>query len=470
MTLFWGEFMSGKLVETIKVYLDRRMIKMLLLGFSSGFPYLLVFGTFNLWLKDAGVSLAAIGLFSLAKAPYSLKWLWSPLVDRVKLPLFHKLGRRRGWALFAQIALFFSLWGMAVTNPVFHPWHMAIFAFLTVVASATQDIVLDAYRIESFNNREQGAGVAIFVLGYRIGAMFSGAGALFLAAIMPWSDVYKIMALGAVVGIVTILFSDEAKTIDTLCLHSENKTLWQRGKCFLKNALYNPLADFMKRSNWLWVLIFIFLYRMSDAYIAPMAYPFYDDMGFSKIQIATIIKVYGVLATIGGTLLGGMMVNRIGIVKSLLWCGILQGLSNLIFVWQAYVGNNIYVLTLTISVENISGGMGTAAFVAYLSALCNVNYTATQYALLSSFMSFARDVFAATSGFAVSFLSWQMFFVATSLMSLPALGILWYLAKKRSLGLSLDLVRHSGIDKITDTVGQNGSKPSGKAHRPRKSN
>ena len=218
-----------KWIEAAKVYCDRRMLKMLLLGFSSGFPYLLVFGTFNLWLKDAGVSLAAIGLFSLAKAPYSMKWLWSPIVDRVKLPLFWRLGRRRGWALCSQIGLLFALLGMSITNPALNPWHMAVFAFLTVVASATQDIVLDAYRIESFNNREQGAGVAVFVLGYRFGSIFSGAGALFMAAVMSWENVYKIMALGALVGIVTILLSKEPKEVDVLRPRGEKKSFWQRG-------------------------------------------------------------------------------------------------------------------------------------------------------------------------------------------------------------------------------------------------
>ena len=459
-----------KWIEAAKVYCDRRMLKMLLLGFSSGFPYLLVFGTFNLWLKDAGVSLAAIGLFSLAKAPYSMKWLWSPIVDRVKLPLFWRLGRRRGWALCSQIGLLFALLGMSITNPALNPWHMAVFAFLTVVASATQDIVLDAYRIESFNNREQGAGVAVFVLGYRFGSIFSGAGALFMAAVMSWENVYKIMALGALVGIVTILLSKEPKEVDVLRPRGDKKSFWQRGIRFLKNALYNPLADFMTRPHWLLILVFVFLYRMSDAYIAPMAYPFYDDMGFSKIQIASIIKVYGIIATIAGTLLGGLLVSRYGIIKSLLWCGVLQGISNLIFVWQAYAGNNIYVLMLTISVENISGGMGTAAFVAYLSALCNVAYTATQYALLSSFMSLARDVFAATSGFVVTAVSWPMFFVLTSFMSVPALLILLYLAKKRSFGVPSDFIWHSRVDEVADAVGQDGTEPSGKAHLPRKSN
>lgn len=419
-------------IESTKVYFDRRMLAMLLLGFSSGFPYLLVFGTFSLWLKDAGVSLAAIGLFSLAKTPYSLKWLWSPIVDRVKLPVFWRLGRRRGWALFAQICLFFALLGMSVTNPALHPWHMAVFAFLTVVASATQDIVLDAYRIESFSNREQGAGVAVFVLGYRFGTIFSGAGALFMAAVMSWENVYKVMALGALVGMVTILCSREHKEAQIITAKAENLSIGRRIAVFMKNAVYDPLADFAKRKHWLLILVFVFLYRMSDAYMAPMAYPFYDDMGFSKIEIASVIKVYGVIATIIGTLLGGILVSRYGIVKSLLWCGLLQGASNLAYVWLAYAGHDIYVLMATISIDNISGGLGTAAFVAYLSSLCNVAYTATQYALLSSFMSLARDVFAATSGFVAAAMSWSAFFILTAFMALPALLILLYLAHKQS--------------------------------------
>ncbi len=423
--------MLKRWINAAKIYADIRMLKMILLGFSSGFPYLLVFGTFNLWLKDAGVSLAAIGLFSLAKTPYSLKWLWSPIVDRINLPLFGRLGRRRGWALFSQIALFLSLFGMAITNPALNPWHMAVFAFLTTVSSATQDIVLDAYRIESFNNREQGAGVAVFVLGYRLGSIFSGAGALFLAAVISWEDVYKIMALGSLVGIITILLSKEPQS-EKYVSSSIGQPFIKRAIGFIKRAVYSPLADFIKRPHWFGILVFVFLYRMSDAYIAPMAYPFYDDMGFSKIEIASIIKIYGTLATIAGTLLGGIMVSRLGIIKSLFWCGILQGISNLVFVWQAHAGHNIYVLMTTISIENISGGLGTAAFVAYLSSLCNLSYTATQYALLSSFMSLARDVFAATSGFVASSISWSVFFVLTSLMSIPALIILYYLTKKQN--------------------------------------
>lgn len=422
--------MLQRWLKAIEVYGDKRMLIMMLLGFSSGFPYLLVFGTFSLWLKDAGVSLAAIGLFSLAKAPYSFKWLWSPIVDRVRLPLFNRLGRRRGWALFAQIWLMAAIWGMAVTNPALNPVNMAVFAFLMVVASATQDIVLDAYRIESFNNREQGAGVAVFVLGYRFGTLFSGAGALFLAAVMSWEDVYKIMSLGAVVGMITILCAKKEHQPEPE-EHKEKRGWWERGVNFLKKSVVAPLADFMKRPKWFVILLFVFLYRMTDAYMAPMAYPFYDDMGFTKIEIASIIKLFGVMATIGGTLVGGVLVNRYGIVRSLLFCGILQGLTNMSFVWQAYAGHDLSVLMITISLDNIAAGMGTAAFVAYLSSLCNKEYTATQYALLSSFMSLARDIFAATSGFLAAAVSWPVFFWLTSFMVVPSLLLLAYMVKTR---------------------------------------
>lgn len=416
-------------LNSLKVYYNRKMLVMILLGFASGFPLLLVFGTLSLWLKDSAMPLAMIGLFSLVKTPYSFKWLWSPIIDQVRLPFFSKLGRRRGWALFTQIWLLIAIWAMSVVDPAQAPITLAILAFLMVVASASQDIVLDAYRIESFGNREQGAGVAVFVLGYRMGALFSGAGALFLASVMSWGDVYKIMSVGAIVGMVTILCSSEpAKSKKVKA--KKYKGNWRvRLTKFMERAVYNPFNDFIKRPNWLLVLLFVFLYRMSDAYMGPMAYPFYDDMGFTKVEIASVTKIFGVIATVIGTLIGGLVVSRMGIVKALMFCGILQGLSNLIFVAQAYAGHDTAMLMVTISVENISGGMGTAAFVAYLSSLCNISYTATQYAILSSLMSLARDVFAATSGFLAMAVSWPVFFVITTLMAVPGLALLFVLTK-----------------------------------------
>lgn len=411
--------------KAISIYFDKRTIVMSLLGFSSGFPLLLVFGTLNLWLKDAAVPLSLIGIFSLVKTPYSFKWLWSPIVDRYRLPLFCRLGRRRGWAVFTQILLFFGILGMASIDPGTHSLYMAVMAVFVAFASASQDIVLDAYRIESYKDKEQGAGAATFVFGYRIGVLFSGAIALFLASELSWNTVYIIMSFGAVVGMITILCSKEPREdIKPKIAHGPLKA---RISNFVRTAVVNPFNDFMKRQNWKIILLFIFLYKMSDAYVGPMAFPFYDDMGFSKIEIASVSKLYGVIATIIGSVIGGVIVARYGLIKSLVICGIFQCVSNLMFAIQAEVGYNIYMLMLTISIENISGGMATTAFVAYLSSLCNVLYTATQYALLSSLMSLARDVFAATSGFMAEYFTWTEFFVITAVMGLPGLLIIPWL-------------------------------------------
>ena len=425
----------SKWLKASKVYLDKRMMVMSCLGFSSGFPLLLVFGTLNLWLKDSGVSYALIGVFSLVKTPYSLKWAWSPIVDRVRLPAFCALGRRRGWAVFTQLMLFFGILGMASVDPAEDIYIMAALAVFVAFASASQDIVLDAYRIENFSDEEQGAGAATFVFGYRLGVLFSGAIALFLAEGLSWGTVYVIMSFGALIGITTILCVKEPVDEENIKLKKLRGDFRQRVSLFMSTAVIKPFADFMEKHNWKFILTFIFLYKMSDAYVGPMAYPFYDDMGFSKIEIASISKIYGVIATIAGSFIGGLIVSRMGLLRALLVCGIFQGISNLMFVGQAYAGHNIYMLMVTISVENISGGMATTAFVAYLSSLCNVMYTATQYALLSSLMSLARDMFAATSGFMVERVSWQMFFIVTTVMALPGLMMIVYMIKEEAAKL-----------------------------------
>ncbi len=412
-------------IKSLKIYFDRRMMVMLFLGFVSGLPFLLVSSTLSLWLKDAGISLAAIGMFALVKSPYSFKWLFSPLIDQLNLPIFSRLGRRRGWAVFIQLLLMGSLLAMSFTNPANSTSLFVFLVFLAALFSASQDIVLDAYRIERFDVNEQAAGVAVFVFGYRIGVLFAGAGALIMADYWNWSVVYQVMAASVLLGMITILLSAEPVTVKTSQSHD-----WHT---IIVNAIINPFTDFMKRDRWIWILLFIFFYRMSDAYIAPMAYPFFDDIGFTKIQIAYIIKIYGVLATILGSFIGGLVVSRLGLAKSLLFCGLLHGASNLLYLWQVSAGNDTSVLTLTIFVENISGGMGTSAFVAYLSSLCNRQYTATQYALLSSFMGMARDIFAASSGIVAKAVSWYGFFSITAAMSLPGIFILLYLMKKKAI-------------------------------------
>jgi PAT family beta-lactamase induction signal transducer AmpG len=413
-----------------RVYFDKRTIIMSLLGFSSGFPFLLVFGTLNLWLKDAAVPLSLIGIFSLVKTPYAFKWVWAPIIDRYNLPLFGRLGRRRGWAIFTQLLLFIGILCMAAVDPAQNTMWMAVFAVFVAFASSSQDVVLDAYRIESFKAKEQGAGSAVFVFGYRMGLLFSGAAAIFMASEISWGSVYVVMSFGAIVGMITILCTKEPRQdVKPKKAHGPLKT---RIRNFMRTAVVNPFNDFMKRENWKIILLFIFLYKMSDAYVSPMAFPFYDDMGFSKVEIASISKIYGVVATIIGSVIGGVLVARFGLMRSLVICGIFQCVSNLMFSVQAMVGYNIYMLMLTISIENISGGMATTAFVAYLSSLCNVLYTATQYALLSSLMSFARDVFASTSGYMAEYFSWEVFFAITTVMGIPGILMIPLLKEHKS--------------------------------------
>lgn len=410
--------------KALQVYLNPRMLTMVGLGFSSGFPLLLVFSTLNLWLKNCGISYIAIGLFSLVKLPYSFKWLWSPLLDRLGLPVFQRLGRRRGWALFFQIILALGIAGISTVNPETNLHLLAILCVVVVIASASQDVVLDAYRIESFNTKEQGAGVAVYIIGYRFGTIASGAGAIWLASYMDWNKVYALMTFGCLVGIITILLSKEPAKAEKY-----NEQTYKNASEFFRKAVYDPFADFMRKQHWALILVFVFFYRMSDSYMAPMAFPFYDDMGFSKGEIAFVSKIFGMGATILGGLAGGLIMSRMNMLKGLMLCGILQGVSNLMYVIQAYVGHSVPMLMLTLSFDNIAGGMASTALVAYLSSLCNIAYTATQYALLSSLMSLARDVFSASSGYMKEATSWPVFFFITTVMMIPGLLLLWYLMR-----------------------------------------
>lgn len=416
--------MFSKIATYLRIYNDRRMLIILLLGFASGFPFPLVFNTLSLWLKFDNLSLELIGIFSLAKLPYSLKWLWSPVLDNVRLPYLGVLGRRRSWAFFAQLLVGGCIFAASFANPGQMPWLTFGLAMFLAFSSATLDIALDAYRVESFSVDEQAAASASFVTGYRLGFLVSGAGALYLAQILDWGTVYLLMTLGVIVGLITILLAHPTDKADS------NKTPQTTNfKNFLKTAFLAPLKEFVHRRHWQLILLFVFLYRMSDAYISPMAYVFYKDIGFDYDTIASITKVFGTIATIGGVLLGGIILNRISLNKGLILCGILQALSNLVYVAQAHIGDNQYMLMLTIFAENVTSGMGTAAFMAYISSLCNIAYTATQYALLSSLMSLARDGLAATSGKVATVLGWSNFFIFSTLIALPGLIILLVLIR-----------------------------------------
>lgn len=411
-----------KFKQIYRIYANRQMLAMVCLGFASGFPFLLVFSTLSLWLKEAGWTYAAIGAFSLVKIPYALKWLWAPLTDQLRLPFLSRLGRRRSWAVLMQILVFGAILFMAAVNPSASPKLMWLAALAVSLSSASLDIVLDAYRVETFqkNPADQAPASAVFVLGYRLGLIFSGAGALGLASVMSWNNVYVVMAAGSVVGLVTLLLVKEPD--QTFKYGVQKKApLLRRLKEFFVKSVKAPLIDFMQHKQWPLIVFLIFIYRMSDAYIAPMAFPFYSDMGFTKIEIAWIIKVYGMAAAIIGGLFGGILVKKRGLYTGLYICGFTQGLTTLFFAFQAMSGHNVLLLTLTISLENFSSGMATAALVGYISSLCSVYYTATQYALLSSIMSLARDVFAATSGWLAELVSWPVFFVIAAMFSIPGI-------------------------------------------------
>ncbi|MEO5379117.1 MAG: AmpG family muropeptide MFS transporter [Magnetococcus sp. DMHC-6] len=409
--------MNLHLKHFLQLYTKPRILAIGLLGFSSGLPLALTFGTLSLWLSEAGISKTSIGLFALTGAPYTFKFLWSPLVDQMPIPyLTQKLGRRRSWILTSQIGLLVSILALGDANPAFNPSLTALFAILTAFCSATQDISIDAYRVEILEKHQYGAGAAMIVLGYRLGMLVSGAGALYLASYWGWTTTYWMMACLVPIGMITTLLNPEP--ISQIYQNDLNPLQQihpsKRWISSLKKAVVDPFTDFIRRPGWLLILSFILLYKFGDALAGVMNNPFFIEIGFTKIEIANISKAFGMVSSIVGSFIGGIMISRIGIYKTLLICGILQMLSNLMFVLQAMVGHHVTLLALTIALENLSGGMGSAAFVAYLSSLCNLAYTATQYALLSS----------------SEHLPWTLFFLLTTLAALPGLGLLIWMQKK----------------------------------------
>ncbi|OIO59086.1 MAG: MFS transporter [Alphaproteobacteria bacterium CG_4_10_14_0_2_um_filter_63_37] len=431
-------------LDAAAVYTDRRVLAILFLGFSSGLPLALTGQTLSIWLTESGVDKTTIGLFALVGIPYTFKFLWAPLIDRVHLPwLTRRLGRRRGWLIATQLTLMGAVVGLGATSPQIDPWWTALIAFVVAFCSASQDIVIDAYRVEILRDEQQGAGAANIVMGYRLGMLASGAGGLYLATYVGWMATYGVMAALVLIGMATVLLNPEpSKTATPESLASEAQIeVWLEARPHLRGqtaralswiygAVVAPFADFMSRKGWWLILLFILLYKFGDAIAGVMSNPFYIEMGFSKIEIANISKVFGLWATIVGGVIGGVIVTRLGIMKSLLICGLLQMVSNLMFVLLAQAGHSIPMLIATIAVENLSGGMGTAAFVAYLSALCNVAYTATQYALLSSFMAFGRTVLSSSGGWIADHVSWVSFFLLSTAAALPGLLLLLWMAKR----------------------------------------
>ena len=420
-------------LKVLSIYWEKRLIFIFLMGFASGLPFLLSGATLSIWLTEAGVSLTAIGLFALVGTPYNLKYLWAPFIDRVPIPVFSKMfGRRRAWMLLIQFGLMVSIIALGMSKPESTPAVTAFCALAVAFFSASQDIVIDAYRIEILTEDQQGAGAAMTQAGYRFGLLASGAGALYLASSINWALVYSVMAGLVIVGFITALCAPIPKTDAMIAA-----TIQQNGNWF-RTAVIAPFVEFFQRNDLsvaIVILAFILLYKFGDAFAGVMANPFYIRIGFSKVEIANVSKIFGVFATLLGVFAGGLVVKRYGILKSLLYCGILQMVSNLMFAAQAAIGSHVGFLVLTIGIENLSGGMGSAAFVAYLSVLCNTSYTGTQYALFTSFMAFGRTWLSAMSGWVADLTDWVTFFIISTFVAIPGLLMLIWMIKHLPMSL-----------------------------------
>ncbi len=414
--------------ESLAIYAHPQVRVMLFLGFSAGLPFLLVFSTLTAWLSQSGISRATIGFFGWVGLTYSLKVFWAPVVDRLALPLLTKqLGRRRSWMLLAQAGIAGGLLGLAFTDPATQLTQVAWLAVLVAFCSATQDIAMDAFRIESAPVEFQGGMAAAYQLGYRIALITAGAGTLFIAASEGWSLAYQVMAVLVGVGMLTVLVTDEPKAAPRA--PTRNAAQW------LEQAIIGPFRDFFVRNGLgsaLLILLFVALFRVTDIAMGVMANPFYLDQGYTLQQIASIAKGLGVVMTILGAFAGGFAVAQIGVARSLILSGVLVIISNLCFAVLAGRDPTLSGLSLVISADSLAAGMAGTAFIAYLSSLTNIAYTATQYALFSSLMTLPGKFLSGYSGHVADAIGWQGFFLYTSALGIPALLLAIALFNRRA--------------------------------------
>ena len=389
----------------LRAVVSGRMLVALMMGFASGLPLLLTGSTMQAWLRDSGVDLATIGAAAIIGLPYTLKFLWAPLFDRYTMPL---LGRRRGWLALCQLALVLALLALSISDPASSLWGVALAALLVTFFSASQDIVIDAYRRESMTDQELGLGSAMFVNGYRVGMLLAGGGGLILADLLSFPGMYQLMALFMGLCILVTLFSPEPREAA-----GSPRTL--------REAVIKPFMEFFKRPEAIAILAFILLYKLGDTLASAINVPFYLDLGFSKSEIGAIAKLFGFWATLIGGTLGGIWILRIGLYRSLWLFGFLQMASTFGFVLLAYVGYNLPMLTGVIAVENFTGGLGTAAFVGFMGAMTDRRFTATQYALLSSLMGVPRVILSVPTGWMAQEMGWAMFFLLCTVLAIPGL-------------------------------------------------
>lgn len=428
---------KSRLAESLAVYLKLRVLIVLFLGFSSGLPLALSGSTLLVWMRESGVDLGTIGLFALVGTPYTIKFLWAPVVDALDVPLLARLlGRRRGWLVFAQLLLIAAIVFLAFTNPAAAPGLVALGALLVATASATQDIVIDAFRIDTLDESEQAAGMASYVAAYRIGMLASTVGALYVVTGFEsglgfdkqaaWTAGYLAMALLVVIGIITTLLATNPEKITGKIEDPEGGRLarvWQ--------AAMGAFAEFLSRDAAILILLFVILYKFCDAFAGTMTAPFVIDLGFTRTDYANIVKGVGLAATLIGGFAGGAVARALPLTTSL-WIGaILQAFSNLVFAWLSFVGTDTWALAAAITAENFTGAIGTVIFVAYISALCkNPLHTATQFALLTALAAVGRTYLSSGAGFIAQATGWPMFFILSALVAVPSLALLAWLQSR----------------------------------------
>ncbi len=424
-------------LETFRVYTEAATLRMLLLGFSAGLPLLLVLGTLSFWLREAGIDRTTIGYLSWVGLAYAFKWVWAPLVDRLPIPLLTRwLGRRRSWLLLAQLAVMAGLVAMSFNDPRVALQPVVWGALAVAFGSATQDIALDAYRIESAATSRQAALAASYQTGYRLAMIWAGAGVLWIAARAEvaqvanyqhsaWQTAYLVMAASMAVGMLTVLLSPEPA--GRVLVPAKNLADWLQG------ALVEPFADFIRRYQWqaALMLALIAIYRISDVVMGIMANPFYVDMGYTKDEVAAVTKIYGVVMTLLGAFVGGVLTMRFGVMRILMLGAVLSAATNLLFAWLAGRGHDVTGLIFVVSADNLSSGIASAAFIAYLSSLTNINYSATQYALFSSMMLLLPKFLAGYSGKYVDAFGYIHFFTATAVLGLPVLLLVWLASRPK---------------------------------------
>jgi len=394
------------------VIFSGRMTITLLMGFACGLPLLLTMSVLQAWMTEENIDLTVIGLITLVQIPYTWKFVWAPLLDRYTLPLF---GRRRGWLLIAQVCLIMSIAVLGLSNPAEKLGTLIAAAILVAFFSATQDIVVDAYRRETLSDDELGFGSSLYIYGYRLGTLLSSGGGLILADYLPWSQVYFIMALFMIPAVITTLVAPEPEAAA-----GSPQTL--------KSAVIQPLTEYFSRNDAVIMLVFILLYKIGDTMASAMTMPFYLDVGFTKTEVGAVVKIFGTGAIIGGAVFGGLLMLRLGINRSLWIFGFLQAASTACFALLLHSGPNAAVLAGVIAFENISSGMGTAAFVAFMASITDKRFTATQYALLTSLMAFPRVLASAPTGYFAKAMGWENFFISCALIAAPGILLLFKFA------------------------------------------